>query len=76
MEFLRPSRPIRSRSRKEGSHVRSTLPGRGAGLLRADGRLCALGRAGLTMFDLVLGGAVALALAAYLVFALVRPERF
>ncbi|MFC0193459.1 MULTISPECIES: K(+)-transporting ATPase subunit F [Aureimonas] len=28
------------------------------------------------MFDLVLGGAVALALAGYLVFALVRPERF
>ncbi len=31
---------------------------------------------GLTMFDLVLGGAVALALAAYLVYALARPERF
>ncbi|WP_156420998.1 K(+)-transporting ATPase subunit F [Aureimonas ureilytica] len=28
------------------------------------------------MFDLILGGAVALALAGYLVFALVRPERF
>ncbi|KTQ85793.1 ATPase [Aureimonas ureilytica] len=28
------------------------------------------------MFDLVLGGAVALALALYLVFALVHPERF
>ncbi|WP_061976267.1 K(+)-transporting ATPase subunit F [Aureimonas sp. AU40] len=28
------------------------------------------------MFDLVLGGAVSLALAAYLVFALVHPERF
>ncbi|WP_082505146.1 K(+)-transporting ATPase subunit F [Aureimonas phyllosphaerae] len=28
------------------------------------------------MFDLVLGGAVALALAAYLVYALARPERF
>ncbi|WP_156382337.1 MULTISPECIES: K(+)-transporting ATPase subunit F [unclassified Aureimonas] len=28
------------------------------------------------MFDLVLGGAVAAALATYLVFALVRPERF
>lgn len=27
-------------------------------------------------FDLILGGAVALALAAYLLFALVRPERF
>ncbi|HUC63309.1 MAG TPA: K(+)-transporting ATPase subunit F [Alphaproteobacteria bacterium] len=26
--------------------------------------------------DLILGGAVALALLAYLVFALVRPERF
>jgi len=28
------------------------------------------------MFDLVLGGAAALALACYLVFALLRPERF
>ncbi|WP_062014041.1 K(+)-transporting ATPase subunit F [Aureimonas sp. AU4] len=28
------------------------------------------------MFDLVLGGGVSLALAAYLLFALVRPERF
>jgi K+-transporting ATPase KdpF subunit len=27
-------------------------------------------------FDLVLGGAVALTLLAYLVYALVRPERF
>jgi K+-transporting ATPase KdpF subunit len=27
-------------------------------------------------FDLILGGAVALALLAYLVYALVRPERF
>ncbi|RFC65929.1 K(+)-transporting ATPase subunit F [Fulvimarina endophytica] len=28
------------------------------------------------MFDLLLGGTVALAIAGYLVFALVRPERF
>ncbi|WP_407061712.1 K(+)-transporting ATPase subunit F [Aureimonas sp. SK2] len=28
------------------------------------------------MFDLVLGGATALALAGYLVYALARPERF
>jgi len=28
------------------------------------------------MFDLILGGVVALGLLAYLVFALVRPERF
>ncbi|HQS11023.1 K(+)-transporting ATPase subunit F [Xanthobacter sp. VNH20] len=28
------------------------------------------------MLDLVLGAAVSLSLAAYLVFALVRPERF
>ncbi|WP_157070302.1 K(+)-transporting ATPase subunit F [Aureimonas frigidaquae] len=28
------------------------------------------------MFDLVLGGAVALALCVYLLFALVAPERF
>ncbi|KAB0681516.1 K(+)-transporting ATPase subunit F [Aureimonas leprariae] len=28
------------------------------------------------MFDLLFGGAVACLLAAYLVFALVRPERF
>ncbi|WP_139798202.1 K(+)-transporting ATPase subunit F [Fulvimarina manganoxydans] len=28
------------------------------------------------MFDVVLGGAVALAITGYLVFALVRPERF
>jgi K+-transporting ATPase KdpF subunit len=27
-------------------------------------------------FDLILGGAVSLALLAYLVYALVRPERF
>jgi K+-transporting ATPase KdpF subunit len=74
--FMRHCLP-RQATRKEGSHVRSSLPGRGAGLLHGDGRLCPLGRAGLTgMFDLILGGGAALGLAAYLVFALVRPERF
>ncbi|WP_199266496.1 K(+)-transporting ATPase subunit F [Antarcticirhabdus aurantiaca] len=76
MDPLCRSGPLERRSRKEGSHVRFSVPGHGAGLLRPDGRLCALGGPSLTMFDLVLGGAVALALAAYLVFALVRPERF
>ncbi|WP_425285159.1 K(+)-transporting ATPase subunit F [Aureimonas jatrophae] len=76
MDPLCRSGPIRGRSRKEGSHVRSDLPGRGAGLFCVDGRLRALGGPSLTMFDLVLGGAVALALAAYLVYALARPERF
>ncbi|MCK5932767.1 MAG: K(+)-transporting ATPase subunit F [Fulvimarina manganoxydans] len=58
------------------ARVRSSVPSRGAGLFHSDGRICALGRTGLTMFDVVLGGAVALAITGYLVFALVRPERF
>ncbi|WP_084539858.1 K(+)-transporting ATPase subunit F [Azorhizobium doebereinerae] len=67
------------RTSKEVSHGRRPLSSHRSRLLRPHGALHPLGGAGLKerpMFDLILGAAVTLGLAAYLLAALVRPERF
>ncbi|MBB3770123.1 K+-transporting ATPase KdpF subunit [Angulomicrobium tetraedrale] len=62
---------------EELDHARYCLSGDRHRLFHADGRLCARRFKGVgPMFDLLLGAAVALSLAAYLVAALLRPEKF
>lgn len=61
-----------------GIHAGHRFSRRRPRLLRADGPLRPLGGRSLrpAMLDLLLGGAVAAALALYLVAALIRPESF